>query len=72
VTLGTRWPASVDARVQAHGAPVEVEKEGPERGKYQHPGLYGQPADTRMDREAPRPEHPARPHTDARLQPAGH
>jgi len=32
-----------DRWVQKHGAPVEVEKEGFERGKYQHPELYGLP-----------------------------
>jgi hypothetical protein len=32
-----------DAWVRAHGAPVETNKVGPERGTYQHPELYGQP-----------------------------
>ncbi len=31
-----------DRFVQVHGAPVELEKEGPERGTYQHPHLYGE------------------------------
>jgi hypothetical protein len=34
-----------DRWVQAHGAPVEVEKDARERGTYQHPDLYNQPAD---------------------------
>jgi hypothetical protein len=33
-----------DRWVRAYGAPVEVEKEGLEKGTYQHPELYGQPA----------------------------
>lgn len=32
-----------DAWVRAYGAPVETEKTGEERGRYQHPELYGQP-----------------------------
>jgi hypothetical protein len=32
-----------DLRVRLHGAPVEREKFGSERGKYQHPELYGEP-----------------------------
>jgi hypothetical protein len=32
-----------DRWVQTHGAPVEVEKKGNERGTYQHPDLYNQP-----------------------------
>jgi hypothetical protein len=35
-----------DRWVQAHGAPVEVEKDGPERGTYQHPDLYNQTPET--------------------------
>jgi hypothetical protein len=34
-----------DAFVQRYGAPVETEKPGYERGKYQHPELYGAPAE---------------------------
>jgi hypothetical protein len=34
-----------DRWVQTHGAPVELAKEGPEDGTYQHPELYGQPAE---------------------------
>ncbi len=30
-----------DRWVQKRGAPVEVDKEGPEKGRYQHPELYG-------------------------------
>ncbi len=33
-----------DRWVQKNGAPVEVEKSGPEKGTYQHPDLYNQPA----------------------------
>ncbi len=32
-----------DLWVQKHGAPVEVVKDGKERGTYQHPDLYGMP-----------------------------
>lgn len=32
-----------DPWVRAYGAPVETEKQGSERGVYQHPELYGQP-----------------------------
>lgn len=32
-----------DRYVRKRGAPVEVEKQGEERGTYQHPELYGQP-----------------------------
>lgn len=47
-----------DLRMRLHGAPVEREKTGPERGKYQHPEYYGQPAELGMDYRAPaqRPE----------------
>jgi len=38
-----------DRWVQQHGAPVEVEKQDLERGRYQHPELYGQPAEKGMD-----------------------
>jgi hypothetical protein len=34
-----------DLWVRTYGAPVEEEKPAAERGKYQHPELYGQPAD---------------------------
>jgi len=62
--------------VQQRGAPVEVEKRNPERGKYQHPELYGQPPEKGMDYDAERArqshersypptlpdvEHPSRP-----------
>lgn len=33
-----------DAHVRRYGAPVEVEKQGAEIGKYQRPELYGKPA----------------------------
>jgi hypothetical protein len=32
-----------DRWVQAHGAPVELDKQAPEDGTYEHPELYGQP-----------------------------
>jgi hypothetical protein len=37
-----------DRWVQKRGAPVEVEKEGREKGTYQHPDLYGQPPEKGM------------------------
>lgn len=37
-----------DAWVRQHGAPVEVEKAPQERGKYQHPELFGQLDDKAM------------------------
>lgn len=49
-----------DLRVRLHGAPVEREKAGPERGVYQHPEYYGQPPERGMEylageEPAPRP-----------------
>jgi hypothetical protein len=41
-----------DLRMRLHGAPVEREKGADERGKYQHPEYYGQPAEMGMDFEA--------------------
>lgn len=38
-----------DAWIRAYGAPSEVEKQGIERGTYQHPELYGAPAEEGMD-----------------------
>lgn len=38
-----------DLRMRLHGAPVEREKMGPERGKLQHPGYYGRPREDGMD-----------------------
>ncbi len=38
-----------DLRMRLHGAPVEREKTGPERGKYQHPEYYGQPPEMGTD-----------------------
>jgi hypothetical protein len=38
-----------DRWVQQRGAPVEIEKEGPEKGTYQHPELYGQPPEMGMN-----------------------
>jgi hypothetical protein len=51
-----------DRWVQQRGAPVEVEKEGLEKGTYQHPELYGQPLEMGMnyhtERERPSPAAP--------------
>ena len=38
-----------DLRIRLHGAPVEREKTGPERGRYQHPDYYNLPQDMGMD-----------------------
>jgi hypothetical protein len=46
-----------DAWVRAHGAPVEVEKGEGERGKYQHPELFGKAKELGMDYD---------PHPDSR------
>jgi len=43
-----------DRWVQQRGAPVEVEKEGLEKGTYQHPELYGQPPEMGMNYDAER------------------
>jgi hypothetical protein len=48
-----------DRWVQTHGAPVEIEKEGPEKGTYQHPELYGQRPEMGMNYR-PELEHPER------------
>jgi hypothetical protein len=42
-----------DRWVQAHGAPVELLKEGPEDGTYQHPDLYNQPPELATFRHEP-------------------
>lgn len=41
-----------DLRMRLHGAPVEREKVGPERGKYLHPEYYGQPPEMGIDFQA--------------------
>ena len=41
-----------DLWVRKYGAPVEVQKEAPEKGKYQHPELYGKPKEMGMDYRA--------------------
>ena len=41
-----------DLRMRLHGAPVEREKTGPERGKYQHPEYYGLGPEMGMDHGA--------------------
>lgn len=38
-----------DLRIQKHGAPVEVNKQGLERGTYRHPELYGMPKEMGMN-----------------------
>ena len=43
-----------DLRMRLHGAPVERDKTGPERGKYQHPEYYGQPPEMSTDYDAER------------------
>ena len=51
-----------DRWVRKYGAPVEIEKQAPERGKYQHPELYGQPPEKGINyhakRERPSPDAP--------------
>ncbi|HMS57187.1 MAG TPA: hypothetical protein PKA27_17520, partial [Fimbriimonadaceae bacterium] len=42
-----------DAYVQKYGAPVEVNKKEGEKGKYQHPDLYGAPQEMAMKYRAP-------------------
>ncbi len=43
-----------DRWVKKRGAPVEIEKQGLEKGTYQHPELYGQPAEKGMNYNATR------------------
>jgi hypothetical protein len=43
-----------DLWVRKHGAPVQVEKQGLETGKYQHPELYGMPKENGVH-HAPEP-----------------
>jgi len=45
-----------DLWVRANGAPVRADKQGRERGTYQHPELYGQPAERGMNYDATRAE----------------
>jgi hypothetical protein len=40
-----------DAYIRLRGAPVEVQKDEPERGKYQHPELFGQPAEKGLNQD---------------------
>lgn len=51
-----------DVWVRTHGAPVEVDKVGIERGKYQHPELHGQPLEMGMDYQQPREKNQAEKH----------
>lgn len=50
-----------DRWTRAHGAPVEEEKAGAERGTYQHPDLYGMPAESRVSYRPDRAMVPAPP-----------
>ncbi len=50
-----------DLRVRLHGAPVERDKTGPERGKYQNPEYYGQPPEMGMDYDTEREQQPSEP-----------
>lgn len=43
-----------DLRMRLHGAPVERDKTGAERGKYEHPEYYGLPLEMGMDPPPPR------------------
>ncbi len=47
-----------DLWVQKRGMPVEVEKQGREKGTYQHPELYGLSAEMGMDHAAPAQKGP--------------
>ena len=48
-----------DPWMKQHGMPIEVEKSKAERGTYQHPELYGQPAEKGLDfRPAAAPADP--------------
>jgi len=58
-----------DLRMRLHGAPVEREKSGPERGKYQHPEYYGQPPEMGMDYH-PEPAPVRHPEPERPLPPA--
>jgi len=52
----------IDRWVREYGAPVEIEKQGLEKGTYQHPELYGQPPEMGMDyRSEPQRGHVADP-----------
>ena len=42
-----------DLYVRRYGTPVEVDKRPGEKGTYQHPELYGQPVEKRMDYTPP-------------------
>jgi hypothetical protein len=41
-----------DRWAQQRGAPVEIEKQGLEKGTYQHPDLYGKPVEMGMSYDA--------------------
>jgi hypothetical protein len=44
-----------DLWMQKYGAPVEIDKQGREKGKYQRPELYGMPASMGVDYDPNRP-----------------
>ncbi|CAG0995291.1 hypothetical protein PHYC_02524 [Phycisphaerales bacterium] len=46
-----------DQWVRRNGAPIEIEKQGIEKGTYQHPELYGQPAEKGVHYNATAPHH---------------
>lgn len=52
--------------MRLHGAPVEREKLGPERGKYQHPENYGLPREMGMDYDSTREAEPAEDESERR------
>jgi hypothetical protein len=52
-----------DLWIRASGAPVQLEKQGLERGKYQHPELYGMPKEMGMN------YHPERERATPALEP---
>ncbi len=56
-----------DLWVRSRGIEVEVEKGGHEKGKYQHPELYGLPASMGVDYVLPKPEE----RSDSRKRPLG-
>lgn len=49
-----------DLWIRRYGSPVEVEKDDEERGKLQHPELYGEPAERGIAYRPPRPQAAAK------------
>ncbi|MFH0980198.1 MAG: hypothetical protein V2A79_01495 [Planctomycetota bacterium] len=54
--------------IQTRGMPVEVEKQGVEKGTYQHPEFYGQPPEKGMNYDAERERPSPAPSPDATPQ----